>query len=266
MATTTNGIRYPLSSDAVNIATDTQNLATDIDTKIAAQTFGVTSAGQIIGSTGSTSVAIPIENRPGFLLEADSTKTAGVGWAADHYPNMFYLGSSVSTSGGTVQPILSFTSIPQIFQAVKFILYCQVGSTSESVYITSINGLTWGTANNGLFSFQRLGNTASSTALATAATVDDNNPLLFTASSETNQVAWAELTIFDYANQAKAEKPFTLKSCAMTGSPSFNTMFYSTGTIGVNSTTASAEITSISFQWGSSNTIRRWAAYAYGLK
>ena len=34
MATTANGIRYPLSTDAINIPQDLLNLATDVDTYV----------------------------------------------------------------------------------------------------------------------------------------------------------------------------------------------------------------------------------------
>lgn len=37
MATTANGIRYPLSTDAINIPQDMLNLATDVDTYVTAE-------------------------------------------------------------------------------------------------------------------------------------------------------------------------------------------------------------------------------------
>jgi hypothetical protein len=260
MATTANGIRYPLGSDTVNIAVDALNLATDIDTKLAAQTFNLTSQGDILGYSGTANTRIPVNTRPGYVLEADSTTTAGVKWSAGHFPNMFFIASSIATSG--TQPILSFTNIPQIFQAIKLYVYCRVGTSSESINLISINGVTVSDNNNEQWNSLRYSfSNGNQTAVLEPAT----NPFTIVDAQSVNP-SWAELTIHDYADQNRLMKPFTLKSVVPQATTNDPFGQYASGFISLNSSTLSSDISSLSLQWASTNTVGRWAAYLYGVK
>ena len=260
MATTVNGIRYPLGSDTVNIAVDAQNLATDIETKLLAQTYGLTSQGDILGYGGTANVVIPVNTRPGYVLEADSTATAGVKWSANHFPNMFFIASAIATSG--TQPILSFTNIPQIFQSIKLYIYSQVGSSAEEVRLISINGTALDNGNERWNALRYLFEGGSTTALTED--VPSNNLTLVAA--ESASPSWAELTIHDYADQGRVMKPFTLKSSAPRVTTNNPVASYASGYITINSTTLRSDISSLSLQWATTNSLGRLAAYLYGVK
>jgi hypothetical protein len=263
MATTSNGIRYPSGSDTVNIATDAQNLASDIETAIASQTFNITTAGDLLGYTGSVHQRLAIEPRPGFVLQADSTQATGMKWSNEHYPNMFFI-ASVSTTTGS-QPILSFTAIPQIFSAIKLYVFCQVNTSTEDVNLISINGL--GTATNASqwnFQWHSLSGDSAITFTESAGV---NTPTLTIAGAGSNLVSWSELTISEYANQTRTPKPITIRNVQMPASATANNFVaYRTGQAYLDSTTLSHEITSLSLQWSSTNSAVRWAAYLYGVK
>jgi hypothetical protein len=260
MATTASGIRYPLGSDTVNIAVDAQNLATDIDTKLLAQTYGLSSQGDILGYSGTANAVIPVNTRPGYVLEADSTATAGVKWSAGHFPNMFFIASSIATSGS--QPVLSFTNIPQIFQAIKLYVYCKVGTSNEEVRLISMNGVNVSSTSSQEWNSLRY----SFSNDTTTAVSEDLSATFALVQNELSNPSWAELTIHDYADQNRLMKPFTLKSVyprATTNNPIGK---YESGFISLNSTTLSSDISSLSLQWGSTNAVDRWAAYLYGVK
>jgi len=260
MATTANGIRYPLGSDTVNIAVDAQNLATDIDTKLLAQTYGLSSQGDILGYSGTANAVIPVNTRPGYVLEADSTATSGVKWSTGHFPNMFFIQSAIATSGS--QPILSFTNIPQIFQSIKLYIYSQVQTSSEDVRLISINGITTDNGSEQWNVLQYSFTNGSTTGLSEL--IPNGNFTLFTA--ETTNPSWAELTIHDYADQSRLMKPFTLRSTAPRATTNNPTASYSSGYITINSSTLQSDISSLSLQWGTTNSLERLAAYLYGVK
>lgn len=262
MATTVNGIRYPLGSDTVNIAVDAQNLATDIDTSLANQNFAVSvGPGNLPGYNGTNTSTILVNPVPGYVLEADSTNVVGVKWSAGHFPNMYFIASAIATSG--TQPILSFTNIPQIFQSIKLYIYCRVGTSSEDVLLTSINGtiIDNGSERWNMLQYSFVGG-GSTTALSE--TLLSSNPTLVTA--EAINPSWAELTIHDYANQGRLMKPFTLKSTNPKDTTTNPVPSYTSGYITINSTTLQSDISSLTLQWGSTNTVNRWAAYLYGVK
>jgi hypothetical protein len=259
MATTVNGIRYPLGSDTVNIAVDAQNLATDIETKLLAQTYGLASQGDILGYSGTANAVIPVNTRPGYVLEADSTATAGVKWSAGHFPNMFFIASSIATSGN--QPILSFTNIPQIFQAIKLYVYCQVGSSSENINLISMNDANFGGSST-VWSVIRYSFDGGSTT-----SLGETNPSTFSLSeAEPTTPTWLELTIHDYADQGRLMKPFTLKGAIPRTTTNDPLSDYASGIIAPGSSIPQSNISSLSLQWGTTNSISRWAAYLYGVK
>ena len=62
MATTANGIRYPLSTDAINIPQDLLNLATDVDTYVTAELAAQDASVQGVLDAQDAAVAATIGN------------------------------------------------------------------------------------------------------------------------------------------------------------------------------------------------------------
>jgi hypothetical protein len=269
MAQTASGIRYPQGSDTVNIATDLQNIATDIDTQIAAQTFGITAPGDIPGYTGAVNSTIAAPNTPGLLLSADSTAASGISWKSP-YPNMYFIASAIATSG--TQPILSFTNIPQNFQSIKIYLYSAVNTSTESLNLISINGVTFqGSNSSWLNRFKEVGNGngGSSSTMANSSLSDSGTFTIMDVIALSGRVAWAEFTIDSYADYIGMPMPYVIKSAGMGTTNGASNMKYESGYIYRGTTnTAAKQISALSFQWGSTNsfTNARLAAYMYGVK
>lgn len=109
MPTTSKGLHYPASADIVNIAGDIQTLATDIDTVWSAQTYGLTTKGDLLTRTSSALARLPV-GADGTVVSALASDPEGVVWAEEPRNNITSFGSYTSVTNA--QAVL-FTNVPQ---------------------------------------------------------------------------------------------------------------------------------------------------------
>lgn len=271
MATTSSGIRYPVSGDSVNIATDIQNTATDIDTKIAAQTFGLTTAGDLATHNGTeeSRLASFVANKffGNHILTANSSAANGIEWSTSHLPNMYLIASGSSLAS---LPVVTFSNIPQSFSAIRVYAYIAGGSTARVLHLNQINGIlegntTW-TAYGAILSSGI--NNASFTLTRAAGDTSpvDGHPFGYQA-PDNNRVGWAEITIYDYADTSNSMKALSTKYILSASTTGRNGMGISVGHISILDSSASQNISSITFTFDSTNTTqRRNDFYLYGIK
>ena len=118
MATTAKGLRYPTSSDVVDIAGDIQNLATDIDSVVGTQNYSSTTLGTmpVRGASALTTIAL---GSPSQSLVVSSSSGTGMAWANSTAGAPMSLISSVSASGA--QYVL-FKDIPQGYRNLHLVV------------------------------------------------------------------------------------------------------------------------------------------------
>lgn len=126
MATTAKGLRYPTSADTVDIAGDIQNLATDIDTVHAAQTYSLTTKGSLPTRSASAYAPLAGVTQPAGLRALDSASN-GLEWGS-------YPAAGWSLAGSTTiandQAIIFVRDIPLGF---KELMAVWTGYTPNSV-------------------------------------------------------------------------------------------------------------------------------------
>ena len=126
MPTTAKGLRYPTSADTVDIAGDIQNLATDIESVHAAQTYSLTSKGSLpTRSASAYAVHAPIA-QPGGLRALASAST-GLEWGAYPAGGWSLISTTTTTQQQAIIPVLN---IPLGFKQIAFAFTGSTGTNS----------------------------------------------------------------------------------------------------------------------------------------
>lgn len=126
MATTAKGLRYPTSADTVDIAGDIQNLATDIESVHAAQTYSLTAKGSLPTRSASAYAVHSAITQPGALRALASAST-GLEWGAYPAGGWALISTTITTQPQSIIPVFN---IPLGFKQIAFSFTGWTGATS----------------------------------------------------------------------------------------------------------------------------------------
>lgn len=140
MPTTTKGIRYPQNADAVDVAGDIQNLASDADSLIGT-VQALTTKGDLLtrNASNETRLAVGTNN---YALTADSSEATGLKWAAVSASSGGYEPIVTSTVSNATTSRVTMSSIPATFTDLRLVInYAQSATTYSSINV-QFNGYT----------------------------------------------------------------------------------------------------------------------------
>lgn len=256
MATTSNGLRYPISTDTFDLAQDIKNLAEDADGVIG--TLPINTKGDILTHDGTNEVRLAIGATNGHALVADSATTTGLKYASvsatqgslEHIADVRVTGSS-STA-------LSVASIPGTFTDLRISLFIKFLAPTVATFDTPLIVTINGTNVQFLSSYWNLTGTFGGGNLVSETTGIQFTSKILTASNTANNLAISgsvyELYIPNYSNTTRKKQILADYFSQTTDSPSSSSPRFSTGWAGGLYDSTSA-VTSISFSESTGATI-----------
>jgi hypothetical protein len=163
MPTTAKGLRYPSGTDAPDIPTDLNNLASDIDALIG--NTPLTTKGDLLTySTAETRLAVSATD--GHALIADSTQATGLRWGVpDLAGGWEYIGTVTTASSAATA---SFTGISGYQTLRVHMRYKTNQAANQQNVLIQANGIT---ASTGTYNALRTVGTTSGSIAGTFATM-----------------------------------------------------------------------------------------------